>query len=486
MSFHGCLVVAMLVVCQSYTPAVAQDRSGPAEEAASSGGVFVNPAGILVGLGSVELAFGVGDGVSLNLAGGYGISDDISLYQLGIGSQVFVTGSSLFQGAFVYPMLVFGQASTSGDAGSVNATVFGLSGLAGYQWDWQPFSLRLGGGAAYISGSASSGDTKVNSDGVRLVLDGSIGVTWGGASSPAKPAPRRARTPGHRQRYERPPDARRGQQARNRRGQQTRYRLAHQHDGTAEVELERVMPDGHHFLRVSQLAGGFQMRGCRGMTLETDGTRDKLVPRYLPGADHGQPTESMTAEVDLGHLARIGGANRAAISICGYEVLLMDGFKKPLSPSAAASSAPSPAEATTRTPQIAPATPAAVASGGTARGHIAVAGADLYLQGTPAESTTEVWLGVKVPTPPATQTQCRVTLLAAGEPVATGTFSAESGPGVVFYRARITVEELGRLVSAGRMAGKICDQRFALGPQDVAKVDDFLTLFREEVVFSGQ
>ncbi len=47
----------------------------------------------------------------------------------------------------------------------------------GYHWEWQPVSLKLGGGVHYFS-SRFTRDDEHPLAGVLLAIDASIGLTW--------------------------------------------------------------------------------------------------------------------------------------------------------------------------------------------------------------------------------------------------------------------------------------------------------------------
>ncbi|MEN9579505.1 MAG: hypothetical protein RJA70_2514 [Pseudomonadota bacterium] len=61
-----------------------------------------------------------------------------------------------------------------------NVTYLTPQVTVGYQWDWQPFSLRLGGGLEYSIGELSSdfSDQEVDFSGMDVELDAAVGVTF--------------------------------------------------------------------------------------------------------------------------------------------------------------------------------------------------------------------------------------------------------------------------------------------------------------------
>jgi hypothetical protein len=126
--------------------------------------------------------------LSLNVSGSYyslsAGSTDTTAFGIGVGTQIFPSGY-LYQGFFVYPSLQYASATAKSDGSmyggsttEATATLMGIAALLGYQWDWRPFSLRLGGGVGYYGVAAESGDAEVALSGVMPLLDASLGFTF--------------------------------------------------------------------------------------------------------------------------------------------------------------------------------------------------------------------------------------------------------------------------------------------------------------------
>lgn len=153
----------------------------PKGERAASAEILVNPIGLIFGLFNAEVGVGLTDNLSVNMNGSYwslGVNDvDVTAYGGGAGVQWFFTGQ-LYDGWFIYPSLQFARARATSGEQSAQATAFGMTALAGYQWDWKPFTLRLGGGFTYFSGTATGDDIETGFNGASPALDASLGFTF--------------------------------------------------------------------------------------------------------------------------------------------------------------------------------------------------------------------------------------------------------------------------------------------------------------------
>jgi hypothetical protein len=176
-------IVSIVGCCVASTAHASEVDEGPTkrEHPAAHGEVLINPLGVIFGSYGAEIGIGLADGVSLNPSVGY-ISLDSgnvkgSALGLGLGVQVF-PGSSLYHGWFLLPHLAYASAKATSGASEATATAYGGGILAGYQWDWRPFTLRLGAGAAYYAAEAKGDDIKVGLSGVAPELDASIGFSF--------------------------------------------------------------------------------------------------------------------------------------------------------------------------------------------------------------------------------------------------------------------------------------------------------------------
>lgn len=158
-----------------------EEDTKPRGEPAANAEILVNPLGLLFGMFNAEVGVGLTDNLSVNMNGSYWSFElgdvDLTAYGGGAGVQFFFTGQ-LYHGWFIYPSFQFARArATSGDL-SAQATAYGLTTLAGYQWDWKPFTLRLGAGFSYFSGTASGDDIETGFNGASPALDASLGFTF--------------------------------------------------------------------------------------------------------------------------------------------------------------------------------------------------------------------------------------------------------------------------------------------------------------------
>ena len=152
----------------------------PAKKLASVA-VVANPLGLLFGFYNVDVGVAVTDKLSANFAGHYWSLDFLGVetkaWGAGIGAQYFFYGN-VFQGAFVYPALEIARTSiTIGDF-SASGTLFGPSAIVGYQWNFHPFTVRVGGGGQYLLGDVSGQNYKSSLQGIDFKLDGSIGLAF--------------------------------------------------------------------------------------------------------------------------------------------------------------------------------------------------------------------------------------------------------------------------------------------------------------------
>lgn len=178
----GALITAGLTTA---TSAMAEEKAPAPEHEPSSGGVWINPLGLIIGLVSADVGIAFNESNALNVSASYWSFDLLGVKNtsigLGAGWQYFIIGDT-FGGFYVLPNVQFEYARVEiGDATGTGVVV-GPGALTGYQWDWQPFSLRLGGGFHYFIGEveATSGNQSASSDisGFSLDLDASLGFTW--------------------------------------------------------------------------------------------------------------------------------------------------------------------------------------------------------------------------------------------------------------------------------------------------------------------
>lgn len=156
------------------------------EEPSSRGGVWFNPLGLIFGLLSVDVGVALQPKHALNFSASYWGFDLLGVentsFGVGAGWQYFIIGET-FGGFFVLPNIQAEYASIAVDGDTVaSGAVIGPGALVGYQWDWKPFSLRLGGGFHYYIGSVEGeyeGDVYTSDvAGFSPDLDASIGFTW--------------------------------------------------------------------------------------------------------------------------------------------------------------------------------------------------------------------------------------------------------------------------------------------------------------------
>jgi hypothetical protein len=141
-----------------------------------------------------EVDFKLASAVTLNVDGNYtdtslrsfdrGTGIDASAWSIDVGPQLFPFGRA-FNQLYVYPRFLYAHArgtaydSSSGDV-AATANGYGFATTVGYQWTYvSGFSLRLGGGFAYVTvegGGPSTSTVRVS--GLLPALDASLGWTF--------------------------------------------------------------------------------------------------------------------------------------------------------------------------------------------------------------------------------------------------------------------------------------------------------------------
>ena len=159
-------------------------------------GIYFNPLSILFGYYGLELDFSPQRLYSINV-GAYYYSHSVGMtgfadvkttaYEADLGVQFFLTGQKPLHGFYVYPRIAYAKAKAEmtfeGSTAGAEASLIGLGATLGYQWNWQPFSLRLGGGAMdYIGSAKSTGDSttsvELSMKGVAPLIDLTIGFAF--------------------------------------------------------------------------------------------------------------------------------------------------------------------------------------------------------------------------------------------------------------------------------------------------------------------
>ena len=173
------------------------ERESRSPNDVTSLGLFVNPVGVLLDFYGLELDLSPTKSFSFNFNGVYydKTVNNISTtaYGLDAGMQFFLTGTKPMAGAYFYPRVGYAKAkatwqtSTSTMSSSYPYTsqsmlteetsLMGIGATAGYQWNWHPFALRLGGGLVYYTNAdPSSGNSdNISMKGTSLLVDFALG-----------------------------------------------------------------------------------------------------------------------------------------------------------------------------------------------------------------------------------------------------------------------------------------------------------------------
>ena len=145
--------------------------------------VAVNPIGLIFGLILAEFDYGLSDQMSLNVNAEYWNFSVTKAYGLGAGVQIFLPevadSGPLYQGVYLYPSLQVLSVSVDSILFTDDYNYLSVAPrfIAGWQWDWRPFTLRAGAGLEYYIASAKTG-YNVDLQGLRVVFDGTVGLTF--------------------------------------------------------------------------------------------------------------------------------------------------------------------------------------------------------------------------------------------------------------------------------------------------------------------
>lgn len=143
--------------------------------------IVVNPIALLFNLFNVDVGFSVADKTSANISGNYWSFEVLGIkntaWGLGVGAQYFFYRDR-FEGAFVYPALEYASSRVSAGDVEVSGSLFGPSAIVGYQWNWHPFTLRVGGGGRYYFGTIEGQGFKSELQGFQFKFDGSLGLAF--------------------------------------------------------------------------------------------------------------------------------------------------------------------------------------------------------------------------------------------------------------------------------------------------------------------
>jgi hypothetical protein len=161
-------------------PAQTQQPPG-AQKALSTIAVVANPVALLFNMFNVDVGFAVADKVSANVSANYWSFSILGIrntaWGLGFGGQYFFYRDR-FEGAFVYPALEYAQSRVSIGDFAVSGSLFGPSAIVGYQWNWHPFTVRVGGGGRYYFGHIGDDGVRSDLEGFEFKADGSIGLAF--------------------------------------------------------------------------------------------------------------------------------------------------------------------------------------------------------------------------------------------------------------------------------------------------------------------
>jgi hypothetical protein len=165
-------------------PAKRPPESSTAEasrEPPSTIAIVANPIALLFNMFNVDVGVAVADKTSANLGVNYWSFEILGIentaWGFGLGAQHFFYRDR-FAGAFVYPALEYAHSRVSIGDYEVSGSLFGPSAIVGYQWNWHPFTIRVGGGGRYYFGNIEGNGLKSDLAGFEFKADGSLGLAF--------------------------------------------------------------------------------------------------------------------------------------------------------------------------------------------------------------------------------------------------------------------------------------------------------------------
>ena len=152
-----------------------------ARSPAATVAIVVNPIALLFNMFNVDVGFAVADKTSANIGFNYWSFEVLGVkntaWGLGVGAQYFFYRDR-FEGAFVYPALEYASSRVSVGNVEITGSLFGPSAIVGYQWNWHPFTLRVGGGGRYYFGTIAGQGLRSDLEGFEFKFDGSLGLAF--------------------------------------------------------------------------------------------------------------------------------------------------------------------------------------------------------------------------------------------------------------------------------------------------------------------
>ncbi|MEY4544209.1 MAG: hypothetical protein RL685_404 [Pseudomonadota bacterium] len=145
--------------------------------------VAINPVGLIFGLLLSEFDYGLNDTMSLNFNLEYWDLSITTAYGAGVGVQLFMPevadSGPLYQGFYLYPSVHVFRVRVDPILflDEYSYTSVAPRFVAGWQWDWRPLTVRAGAGLEYYIASSKAG-YDLDLQGLRFVLDGTLGVTF--------------------------------------------------------------------------------------------------------------------------------------------------------------------------------------------------------------------------------------------------------------------------------------------------------------------
>lgn len=142
----------------------------------------IQPLSLLAKSAAFDLGIRLGENATLGLSGRYLHldTDELQGHALGGGLGLEYYWVEAFRGLYVYPRVLWDHARFEKNDQALEGEVITPAVTAGYQWRWNPVTLRVGAGIGYAyaaMANRSTGRRETNGDAVPL-FDIDLGVAF--------------------------------------------------------------------------------------------------------------------------------------------------------------------------------------------------------------------------------------------------------------------------------------------------------------------
>ena len=236
-----------------------------------------------------------------------------------------------------------------------------------------------------------------------------------------------------------------------------------QNEASRRLELEVAQSTGKRLLRYTSLVQSRQLKECRELGLTTPSGRQALPAKYHARLLGTAVVEALESELSGPVFSALEEAT--ALDACGQSLTLSASFL-------AGVRAPPLASTPVSTSSAAGASPAL---------RLELENLTWVLEADAKDPTGPIRLRLLTTVRPASGgTACPIKVLRDAEPVELGSVEHREDASEHEYRTQIAPTIVEQLGTAQRIVGKVCEQRFQLSEQHIAKLREFVLRVREE------